>query len=142
MAVMGPPPAESSLTLREQLPATVASVGDARQAVRRFASELEVDVDGMVLAVSEAVANVVTHAYEEGTDGVIELAASASPYEVTVVVRDHGRGMDAADRVSPGAGYGIEIIRRLAQHVSVEDSRRGVALTMRFRRGGAWSSVR
>jgi anti-sigma regulatory factor (Ser/Thr protein kinase) len=58
------------------------------------------------------------------------------------VVRDHGRGMEGTDRVSPGAGYGIEIIRRLAQHVSLDDSRRGVVLTMRFRRGGAWSTVR
>ena len=140
MAVMGPP--AESLTLRERLPATVASVGDARQALRRFVSDLEVDVDGIVLAVSEAVGNVVTHAYEDGADGVIELSASASPYEVTVVVRDHGRGMDAARAVSRGAGYGIEIIRRLAQHVSVDDSGRGVALTMRFRRGGAWSGVR
>ncbi len=139
MAVMGVPPANSSITLEEQLPATVASVGEARRAVRRFASELEVDVDGMVLAVSEAVANVVTHAYEEGARGVVELSATASPYEVAVVVRDHGRGL-RGDRVSPGAGYGIEIIRRLAQHVALDDSDGGVALTMRFRRGGPWSA--
>jgi anti-sigma regulatory factor (Ser/Thr protein kinase) len=127
------------MTLQEQLPATVASVAEARPAVRRFASELEVDVDGMVLAVSEAVANVVTHAYDDGAPGVIELSATASPYEVAVVVRDHGRGFGGADRASAGAGYGIEIIRRLAQHVALDDSGRGVALTMRFRRGGAWS---
>ena len=127
------------MTLHEQLPATVTSVAKARTAVRRFASELEVDVDGMVLAVSEAVANVVTHAYDDGAPGVIELSATASPYEVAVVVRDHGRGL-RADRASAGAGYGIEIIRRLAQHVALDDSGRGVALTMRFRRGGAWSA--
>ena len=128
------------MTLQEQLPATVGSVAEARRAVRRFASELEVDVDGMVLAVSEAVANVVTHAYEDGTAGVIELSATASPYEVAVIVRDHGRGLRGADRASAGAGYGIEIIRRLAQHVALDDSDRGVALTMRFRRGGPWSA--
>jgi anti-sigma regulatory factor (Ser/Thr protein kinase) len=140
MPVMGPPPAESSMTLQEQFPAIVTSVADARRAVRRFAAELEVDVDGIVLAVSEAVANVVTHAYDNGADGVVELSASASPYEVAVVVRDHGRGMRAAGRATAGAGYGIEIIRRLAQHVALDDSSRGVALTMRFRRGGAWSA--
>jgi hypothetical protein len=37
---------------------------------------------------------------------------------------------------SSGAGYGIEIIRRLAQHVALDDGKQGVALTMRFRRGG------
>jgi anti-sigma regulatory factor (Ser/Thr protein kinase) len=139
MAEMGPPPAESSMTLQEQLPATVTSVAEARRSVRRFAAELEVDVDGMVLAVSEAVANVVTHAYADDARGVIELSATASPYEVAIEVRDHGRGMAGARRPSPGAGYGIEIIRRLAQHVAVRDSGDGVALTMRFLRGGAWS---
>ena len=139
MAVMGPPPAESSLTLREQLPASVASVAAARRAMRQYAADLEVDVDGIVLAVSEAVANAVTHAYEEGADGTVDLSATASPYEVAVVVRDHGRGFAAAPP-SQGAGYGIEIIRRLAQHVSVDDCGDGVALTMRFRRGGAWST--
>jgi anti-sigma regulatory factor (Ser/Thr protein kinase) len=139
MAVMGPSPAKSSLSLHEQLPATVASVAEARRSVRRFAAELEVDVDGMVLAVSEAVANVVTHAYADDLPGVIELSATASPYEVAIEVRDHGRGMGGAPRPSPGAGYGIEIIRRLAAHVAVRDSAAGVALTMRFRRGGAWS---
>jgi hypothetical protein len=34
----------------------------------------------------------------------------------------------------------VEIIRRLAQHVAVDDGAPGVALTMRFRRGGAWST--
>lgn len=136
---MGQPPAESSMTLREQLPATVASVAEARRSVRRFAAELEVDVDGIVLAVSEAVANVVTHAYADDVPGVIELSATASPYEVAIEVRDHGRGMGGAARASSGAGYGIEIIRRLAQHVALRDSGDGVALTMRFRRGGAWS---
>jgi anti-sigma regulatory factor (Ser/Thr protein kinase) len=139
---VGPSPsqqAEPPLKLQEQLPATVESVSLARHAVRRFASALQVDVDGVALAVSEAVANVVAHAYEEGADGVIELSATASPSEVAVVVRDRGRGIDAA-RPSAGAGFGIEIIRRLAQHVAVDDTPSGVALTMRFRRGGPRSA--
>lgn len=127
------------MTLRQELPATVESVAMARHAVRRFASHLEVDVDGLTLAVSEAVANVVAHAYDEGAGGVIELSGTASPYEVAIVVRDRGGGIEAA-RPSTGAGFGIDIIRRLAQHVALEDSPAGVALTMRFRRGGPWSA--
>jgi serine/threonine-protein kinase RsbW len=139
MAVMNGSPAESSMSLHEELPATVASVAEARRSVRRFTTDLEVDVDGIVLAVSEAVANAVTHAYADSVPGVIELSATATPYEVAIEVRDHGRGMAWASRRSSGAGYGIEIIRRLAQHVAVQDSADGVALMMRFRRGGAWS---
>jgi anti-sigma regulatory factor (Ser/Thr protein kinase) len=131
-------PAESPIRLQEQLPATVESVSEARGAIRRFARELEVDLDGMVLAVSEAVANVVLHAYDDPS-GAIELVATASPSEVTVIVRDRGRGL-AAESGIVGAGFGIDIIRRLAQQVTLEDGDPGVALTMRFVRGGPWAA--
>jgi anti-sigma regulatory factor (Ser/Thr protein kinase) len=121
--------------MREQLPATVESVAEARRAVRRFARGLDVDVEGVVLAVSEAVANVVLHAYSKDHPGVIDLTAMAAPDELAIVVRDRGRGM-AAPSVHPGAGFGIEIIRRLAQSVAVDHGAPGVALTMRFRRRG------
>lgn len=123
--------------MHERLPATVESVATARQAVRRFAAQLEVDLDDLVLAVSEAVANVVVHAYPEDARGTVELSAATSPGELTVVVRDHGRGLEGAG--PGGAGFGIPIIRRLAQHVELDDTPGGVALTMRFRRGGGSS---
>ncbi len=125
--------------MRELLPATRASVAEARGAVRRFATGLEVDLDGVLLAVSEAVANVVTHAYAEDENGEVELEAAASPFELTVVVRDQGRGLEAGGG-NPGAGFGLRIIGRVAQHVELDDTRDGVSLTMGFRRGGAWSA--
>jgi anti-sigma regulatory factor (Ser/Thr protein kinase) len=125
--------------MREHLPATVESVAEARRAVRRFARGLDVDVEGIALAVSEAVANVVAHAYaHEEESGQIDLSGTVAPDAVAIVVRDRGRGMDVP-AVRPGAGFGIEIIRRLAETVAVDDGEPGVALTMRFRRGG-WSA--
>jgi anti-sigma regulatory factor (Ser/Thr protein kinase) len=88
----------------------------------------------VVLAVSEAVTNVVLHAYSGGAAGVVEVAAATSTDALTVTVRDHGSGLTSQGH---GAGFGIEIIRRLAQHVEVADSPEGVALTMRFPRGGS-----
>jgi anti-sigma regulatory factor (Ser/Thr protein kinase) len=121
--------------MQERLPATAHSVARARRAVQRFVAELEVDADAIVLAVSEAVANVVVHAYDEGTDGIVELSATALPFEVAIEVRDQGRGLGGS---SPrGAGFGLEIIRRVAQHVELADTGAGVALTMRFRRGAS-----
>lgn len=131
--------ADAPGTLHRRLPATGDSVAAARRAVRSFADGLEVDCEGIVLAVSEAVANVVAHAYADDVCGTFELSAATSPGGVTVVVRDDGRGTAAGGRQG-GAGYGTEIIRRLAERVDVEDSPDGVALTMRFRRGGAWSA--
>jgi anti-sigma regulatory factor (Ser/Thr protein kinase) len=124
--------------MHELLPATLESVAEARRAVRRFACDLDLDIDGLVLAVSEAVANVAAHAYVDGTHGVVDLAAAASPEDVTVVVRDGGRGLRAGGRPG-GAGYGLLIIKRLAEHVELADTADGVALTMTFRRGGVFS---
>jgi anti-sigma regulatory factor (Ser/Thr protein kinase) len=123
--------------MHERLPATLKSVGAARRAIRRFAGSLEVDLDGIALAVSEAVGNAVAHAYEDDARGSIELSATASPDELTVTVRDRGRGL-AAGNGNPGAGYGLTIIRRVAQHVELADTPAGVELKMGFRRG--WSS--
>jgi anti-sigma regulatory factor (Ser/Thr protein kinase) len=125
--------------MHELLPATRESVAVARGALRRFATGLDVDLDGVLLAVSEAVANAVTHAYAEEAGGPVELEAAASPFELTVVVRDHGRGLEA-DHGTAGAGFGLRIIRRVAQHVELTDTPDGVAVTMGFRRGGAWSA--
>jgi anti-sigma regulatory factor (Ser/Thr protein kinase) len=131
-------PAESPRSMHELLPATLDSVGEARRAVRRFTRDLEVDVDGIVLAVSEAVANVVAHAYLYEAAGTIDLMGAASPSEVTIVVRDHGGGLSAGED-RPGAGFGLPIIRQLAQRVDLRDTSEGVALSMSFRRGRDWS---
>jgi anti-sigma regulatory factor (Ser/Thr protein kinase) len=129
------------MTMQEQLPATVESVGIARRAVRRFTGELDVDVEGITLAVSEAVANVVAHAYAAGEPGLVDLSGRAFPHEVAIVVRDRGQGLAAAAAGhTHGAGFGIEIIRRLANQVALDDAGPGVTLTMRFRRGSAWSA--
>ena len=134
---MGSPhPTESPLAIHELYPATRASVGAARRAVRRFAADLGVDLDGVMLAVTEAVANVVVHAYVDRAPGTVELRGEASPAEVELVVRDHGGGL-VAGGASRGAGFGLPIIRRLAQRVELDDAPDGVKLTMSFPRTGA-----
>jgi anti-sigma regulatory factor (Ser/Thr protein kinase) len=124
--------------MHERLPASLESVAAARDAVRRFAGDLDVDLEAILLAVSEAVSNVVAHAYADGPRGTVELSALASPFEMTVTVRDSGRGLNPGGGTA-GAGFGLLIIRRLAQHVELEETADGVALTMGFRRGRRWS---
>lgn len=131
---MGPLPADPSFSLRESMPAIAGSVKVARHAVRRFAADLEVDVDAIVLAVSEAVSNVVMHAYPaRANPGEFELRGRASPSEVTLEIVDSGRGLGHGAS-SAGAGLGLVIIERLAEAVELDDSPGGVALTMHFRR--------
>ncbi len=89
-------------------------------------------VEHVRLAVNEALANVVTHAYE-GKDGPVEMTVEADDAELTVVVRDHGYGVEQR-RSTGGAGYGMLIIERLTVRSSVFSTLgRGTVVTMVFR---------
>jgi anti-sigma regulatory factor (Ser/Thr protein kinase) len=81
-----------------ELPAVPPSVRIARRGVTRFATGLGVDVVNMTFAVSEAVANVVLHAYRGDADGPVRINALAAEDEVRVIVADQGVGL----RPDPG----------------------------------------
>jgi serine/threonine-protein kinase RsbW len=68
------------------------------------------------LAVTEACANVVVHAYPEGLGGPMEVHASMDKDELTVKVRDWGRGIGPRAN-SPGLGLGLSLIAALAETV-------------------------
>jgi anti-anti-sigma factor len=117
--------------LRLQLPADPVRLAGLRRAVAAWASEagLSADtVDDLQLAVGEAVANSVEHAYRD-TDRAgsvdVELAADRDG-GVTVTVRDGGSWRPAP--ADPGfRGRGVQIVSALATDV---DLRRGPAGTV------------
>ena len=118
--------------------AAATSAGELRDAARRFAEGQGVaDVDGLVLAVSEAAANVILHAYRDRGAGEIRLVMCSEPERVVVVVRDWGDGMVPRPD-SPGLGLGLPTIATLADAFGVEapDSG-GTLLRMHFRKGDA-----
>ncbi len=73
--------------------------------------------DAIALAVTEAVANVVVHAYD-GEAGLLEVVASVDDVEIDVVVRDHGSGL-RADSPGAGLGAGLRLIGALAQRFDI-----------------------
>jgi anti-sigma regulatory factor (Ser/Thr protein kinase) len=91
--------------------------------------------DDVALAVSEAVSNVVLHAYRDGEPGELRVVACARATELVVVVRDYGCGMRPHPE-SPGAGLGLSIIGAAASHMDVErpDDGGGTRIRLRFRR--------
>jgi anti-sigma regulatory factor (Ser/Thr protein kinase) len=124
---------EPRLELR--LDATPASVARARAEVARFVGGYAVDepVD-IALAVSEAVTNVVLHAYRDGRPGTVRLVACMRPLELVVVVRDYGCGMKPHPG-SPGAGLGLSIIGAATSEMRVErPDDGGTRIRLRFRR--------
>jgi serine/threonine-protein kinase RsbW len=70
------------------------------------------------LAVTEACTNVVVHAYPDGREGPMQIAADVSGADVTIVVRDEGSGI-APRPDSPGLGLGLPLIASLAESVQL-----------------------
>ncbi len=122
-----------------RLVAAPGSVVDVRREIRRWsdhhAADLHQQAD-IALAVSEAVTNVVMHAYPNDAEDWFVLTARATDRELVVVIRDYGVGLDS---VSPhaGLGVGLTVIDRLADSVTYADARPGTLATLRFRLPGA-----
>src|ERR1043165_4768258 len=84
------------------------------------------DVAGdVILALDEACANVVRHAFPEG-DGSFQLLAELSGSEVVFQVGDHGIGFNPYEAAGLGvepeatSGRGLRLIRQLMTTVEVE----------------------
>jgi serine/threonine-protein kinase RsbW len=87
----------------------------------------------IALAVSEACANVVSHAYlDAATPGPLTVETYREDDEFVVVVSDEGTGL-APRADSPGFGLGLALMARLAQRLEVGSNGFGGAkVTMAF----------
>lgn len=98
--------------LELSLPASPENVAVVRHVLGGLADALDLSPDLLAdvrLAVSEACANAVVHAYPEGSPGLLDVEVSAGATQLEIVVRDHGSGMmPRAD--SPGFGVGLPLI--------------------------------
>lgn len=126
----------SMTCLELSLPAVPASVRRARNAVGEAVAELAPAkrvADDVRLCVSEAVTNVVRHAYGGPGRGDLELVVERhDDAEVEVVVRDSGRGIARSARGEAG-GYGMKIIDKLSRRLEIRSTpRSGTELRMLF----------
>jgi anti-sigma regulatory factor (Ser/Thr protein kinase) len=114
--------------------AVPASLARARATVGALAADRGArpeDLERIRLAVSEAVANVVMHAYGEAR-GDVHLTAVVIDGELTVVVADDGCGLGAAP-ASRGLGHGMRVIAAGCDSLSIlRRSNGGTQLEMRF----------
>ena len=124
-----------SARFEQRRDATAESVPALRTAVAEFlASEgaAEELVQTVKLAVSEALTNVVLHAYPDGVPGPVIVAAAMGDQSVEVTISDIGRGMVPRPD-SPGAGLGLPIIAQLASSVEISHgSGEGTRLRLTF----------
>jgi anti-sigma regulatory factor (Ser/Thr protein kinase) len=140
----GPRPTDDvavMLIQRDQAPATelefavearARSLVTVRRALTRWLDDLRVPdpiVGEIVMATSEASANVVEHAYGP-TGGTITITATHEEDHVDVLVRDAGawRGSSRGDR-----GNGLRLMRGLMDDVLVDTSGTGTVVRLRRR---------
>ncbi len=117
----------------ESYPAVAASVPLARRAVARFArcaGASEEQLEAVSLASSEALTNVVQHAYDGA--GRVHVASAVAGDELWVLIADDGLGLRVGSH-NRGLGVGLALIACLADTFSVlKRSSGGTELQMRF----------
>lgn len=119
--------------LRMTVPARGDSLALVRHVVRGLRDAYAVPADRMddiVLAVSEAAANVAVHAY--GTrPGTITLLARVDGELLRVLVRDHGGGIAPADR-TPRPGHGLSLMRHVSSSMEIVAGASGTDVELAF----------
>ncbi len=128
--------------LRDIRRAAPDSVPTLRRALTDFAREAGAEArqcQAVALATSEAVTNVVLHAYDED-GGPIHVTAEVSGGEIWISIGDDGRGLNAPSR-RPGLGQGLALIGAVADAVAiVSRPTGGTELRLRFRLQAARAS--
>lgn len=111
------PDLEISLPARPENVAVIrhvlGGVGDALGLQPELLSDVK-------LAVSEACANAVVHAYPRGAAGLLDLELSAGARRLDIVVRDHGSGMMPRGD-SPGLGVGLPLMASLSESLELSN---------------------
>lgn len=130
-------PSQQRLSLR--LPVRPESVGIGRRAAAQFAEEVGANPETLWrvrLSVSEAISNVVLHAYPPDTDGVqhLVMVAASDARGWSFTISDDGEGLRARSD-SPGMGLGLALIANSCDELSLDAGPDGgTIVSMTFRR--------
>lgn len=120
--------------LTQSYPAVPASVPAARQEVTAFAARAGVNGDQLEairLAASEAITNVVVHAYRGGA-GSVHINADIAEDELWLLIGDDGCGLRAGND-SPGLGVGLALIANSTDDLTIMNRGcGGTEVRMRF----------
>ena len=130
-----PPPSDRAEYVHLTMPARAEHLCRLRHAVKGFLSALPLTPDRqdeIVLAVGEAAANAVEHAYRDQELGVIDVTFWTESDALCVEIRDHGRWREPpTERLPAGHGLGIVLMRRLVDCVLIRHDHRGTNVLLR-----------
>ena len=107
-----------------------------RQALGAFLTALRIESplrEDIIIAVGEAIANAVEHAYDTDDPGTVELHALTDAQN-TLLVDVYDRGAFIERDLREGRGLGLRIVRAIARAVSI-DTEGGTRIRMVFDTG-------
>lgn len=88
------------------------------------------DVYNIQLATDEAASNIIEHAYENKSDGILELSCGIQGDTIRIILTDHGESFDPSEIPLPDlqadladrkiGGLGIFLMRKLMDEVHYE----------------------
>ncbi len=114
-----------------------------RHALAAFLNAVDIEPplrDDIIVAVGEAIANAVEHAYTvPSDDGIVELHASTND-ENTLLVDVYDRGAFIDRDLREGRGLGLRIVRAIARAVSI-DTEGGTRIRMVFDASGGHATT-
>lgn len=88
---------------------------------------------GIVLAVSEAIANAIEHAYRDDAPGLVRLELSSDGAEFAATIEDFGRWRPFVRRGERGRG--IELMHAFTDSVQIRSTRESTRILLRARYG-------
>jgi serine/threonine-protein kinase RsbW len=114
-------------------------------AIARKSGFSDKDVYNIQLATDEAASNIIEHAYENISDGLLELSCGVRDDLMTIILIDHGESFDPSEIPLPDlkadlsdrkiGGLGIFLMRKLMDDVHYEvKPNKGNILTMTKRK--------
>lgn len=115
-------------------------------AIAREGGFSDKDVYNIQLATDEAASNIIEHAYEKISDGILELSCDLQTDQIMIVLTDRGESFDPSEIPLPDlkadlsarkiGGLGIFLMRKLMDEVHYEaraDKRNVLTMTKRKR---------
>ncbi len=121
---------QASITYTLVVPSETRQLAQVRNFVTKYARQANVaeeHIDALRLAIDEACANVIEHAYQGNPEKEVHLAMTIEPTRIIVRIRDHGCPFDRTayrrpdvrelSRKRKSGGLGVDIIRRLMDKV-------------------------
>jgi serine/threonine-protein kinase RsbW len=124
-----------------QIPSSLDRLPEVDALVERLARDMgfgDSDCADLGICVTEATGNAIIHAHHEHPEVPVDIRLEQYNDSLAIIVRDHGRGFDAAavpdptlpENVMKPAGRGLHLIRSLMDHVEVVRFPDGVQVVM------------